>query len=141
MKRSSHGILTTHAGSLPRPSDLLEMARDPGAGAALPARVRRAVADVVRQQVEHGLDVIDDGEMSKPSFITYVTERLSGFTPSAEPGTLPWAGSKEVTSFPEFYEPSLRQSPNAAAPRYVCTGPVTYTGQAHVQVDIANLKS
>ncbi len=99
------------------------------------------MADVVREQVEHGLDVIDDGEMSKPSFITYVTERLSGFAPSTEPGTLPWAGSKEVTAFPEFYAPMLRESPNAAAPRFACTGPITYVGQAQVQTDIANLKA
>ena len=97
------------------------------------------MADVVRRQVEVGLDVVTDGEMSKPSFITYVTERLSGFERSREPGTVPWAGSKEATAFPEFYEPTLRQSPNAAAPRFVCAGPVTYVGQARVQAD-ANTK-
>jgi 5-methyltetrahydropteroyltriglutamate--homocysteine methyltransferase len=141
MERSTSRILTTHAGSLPRPADLLEMAHRPHDPAAYAARVRRAVADVVREQVEHGLDVIDDGEMSKPSFITYVTERLSGFTRSTEPGSLPWAGSKEVTAFPEFYAPMLRESPNAAAPRFACTGPITYIGQAQVQADIANLKA
>ena len=141
MQRSTARILTTHAGSLPRPADLLEMARRPERGDAYAARVKRAVADVVREQVQHGLDVIDDGEMSKPSFITYVTERLSGFAPSTEPGTLPWAGSKEVTAFPEFYAPMLRESPNAAAPRFACTGPITYVGQAQVQTDIANLKA
>jgi len=141
MERSTSRILTTHAGSLPRPADLLEMAHRPHDPAAYAARVRRAVADVVREQVEHGLDVIDDGEMSKPSFITYVTERLSGFTRSTEPGALPWAGSKEVTAFPEFYAPMLRESPNAAAPRFACTGPITYIGQAQVQADIANLKA
>ena len=141
MQRSTARILTTHAGSLPRPADLLEMARRPERGDAYAARVKRAVADVVREQVQHGLDVIDDGEMSKPSFITYVTERLSGFSPSTEPGTLPWAGSKEVTAFPEFYAPMLRESPNAAAPRFACTGPITYVGQALVQTDIANLKA
>jgi 5-methyltetrahydropteroyltriglutamate--homocysteine methyltransferase len=141
MERSTSRILTTHAGSLPRPADLLEMAQRPHDQAAYAARVGRAVADVVRQQVEHGLDVIDDGEMSKPSFITYVTERLSGFTRSTEPGSLPWAGSKEVTAFPEFYAPMLRESPNAAAPRFACTGPITYIGQAQVQTDIANLKA
>ena len=141
MERSTSRILTTHAGSLPRPADLLEMARRPHDGAAYAARVRRAVADIVREQVEHGLDVIDDGEMSKPSFITYVTERLSGFTRSTEAGSLPWAGSKEVTAFPEFYAPMLRESPNAAAPRFACTGPITYIGQAQVQADIANLKA
>ena len=138
MKRSVDRILTTHAGSLPRPADLLAMdPADPGHG----ARVRGAVADVVRRQVEVGLDVVTDGEMSKPSFITYVTERLSGFERSREPGAVPWADSKEAAAFPEFYAPTLRQSPNAAAPRFVCTGPVTYVGQARVQADIENLKA
>ena len=140
MKRSLDRILTTHAGSLPRPPDVLAMATgqtlDP---AVFATRVRRAVVDVVRRQAEHGLDVVTDGEMSKPSFITYVTERLTGFEPSREPGAVPWAGSREATAFPEFYEPTLRQSPNAAAPRFVCTGPVTYVGHARVQADIDNL--
>jgi 5-methyltetrahydropteroyltriglutamate--homocysteine methyltransferase len=138
MKASVDRILTTHAGSLPRPADLLAM--NPGQ-AGHGERVRRAVADVVRRQAECGLDVVTDGEMSKPSFITYVTERLSGFERSTEPGALPWAGSKEATAFPEFYEPMLRESPNAAAPRFVCTGPVSYVGQARVQADIDNLKT
>jgi 5-methyltetrahydropteroyltriglutamate--homocysteine methyltransferase len=137
MKRSVDRILTTHAGSLPRPADLLAM--EPG-GPAHGARVRSAVADVVRRQAELGLDVVADGEMSKPSFITYVTERLSGFEPSRAAGAVPWAGSKEAAAFPEFYEPTLRQSPNAAAPRFVCTGPVAYVGQARVQADIDNLR-
>jgi len=145
MKRSTSRILTTHAGSLPRPADLLEMAQSQGASAAEPgayaARVKSAVTEAVRRQAEHGLDVVTDGEMSKPSFITYITERLTGFERSAEPGGLPWAGSKEVTAFPQFYEPSLRQSPNAAAPRFACTGPVTYAGHRQVQADIDNLKA
>jgi 5-methyltetrahydropteroyltriglutamate--homocysteine methyltransferase len=146
VKRSTDRILTTHAGSLPRPPDLLEMARGPApgppdGGPAYAERVRRAVAEVVRRQVEHGLDIVDDGEMSKPSFVTYVTERLGGFEPSPQPGRLPWAGSKEVTAFPEFYAPTLRQSPNAAAPSFVCTGPVAYVGHAQVRADIDNLKS
>jgi 5-methyltetrahydropteroyltriglutamate--homocysteine methyltransferase len=138
MKRSVERILTTHAGSLPRPPDLLALApADP----ARAGRVRQAVVEAVRRQAACGLDVVTDGEMGKPSFITYVTERLSGFERSAEPGALPWAGSKEATSFPEFYEPMLRQSPNAAAPRFVCTGPVRYVGHAQVQADIENLRA
>jgi 5-methyltetrahydropteroyltriglutamate--homocysteine methyltransferase len=140
MKGSADRILTTHAGSLPRPADLLALTPS-GDGAAYASRVRRAVADVVRRQADTGLDVVTDGEMSKPSFITYVTERLSGFEPSVEPGALPWAGSKEATAFPEFYAPMLRESPNAAAPRFVCTGAVTYVGHARVQADIDNLRS
>jgi 5-methyltetrahydropteroyltriglutamate--homocysteine methyltransferase len=140
MKRSVDRILTTHAGSLPRPGELLAMAQDPARDAETYAEmVRRAVTDVVRRQAELGLDVVTDGELSKPSFITYVIERLSGLERSAEPGALPWAGSKEATAFPEFYEPALRQSPNAAAPRFVCTGPVRYVGHAHVQADIGRL--
>jgi 5-methyltetrahydropteroyltriglutamate--homocysteine methyltransferase len=142
MRRSSERILTTHAGSLPRPPELLALMQDERADpAALAARVRAAVADVVRRQLGHGIDVIGDGEMSKPSFVTYATERLTGFERSTEPGSLPWAGSKEVTAFPEFYEPSVRQSPNAAAPRFACTGPIAYAGHARVQADIANLKA
>ena len=146
MKRGTERILTTHAGSLPRPTDLRELvqARTDGRpydASAYPKRLRDAVSDVVRAQTAHGLDVIGDGELSKPSFVTYVTERLGGFEPITEPGTLPWAGSKEVAAFPEFYEPSLRRSPNAAARRFACTGPITYRGQAHVQADIDNLRA
>ena len=144
MKRSRDRILTTHAGSLPRPAELLEISRAGGEAAApRAARVRRAVADVVRTQIACGLDVIDDGEMSKPSFVTYVNERLGGFEPSPDPPELPWAGSKEVASFPDFYEATLRQGPNAAAraARLACTGPISYIGRAQVQADIENLKA
>ena len=148
MKRSTDRILTTHAGSLPRPADLLEMLAGRLAGRgdenlAFATRVRRAVADVVRAQVDLGLDVVDDGEMGKPSFVTYVSQRLTGFTPSARPAELPWAGSREVLAFPEFYAATVRQSANAsarAAP-LACTGPVTYCGQDAVQADIDNLRA
>src|SRR5262249_51190699 len=146
MKRSSDRILTTHAGSLPRPADLLEMVQARTEGRAVDdrayaSRVRRAVADVVRQQIEHDLDIVDDGEMGKPSFVTSAVDRLAGFTPSAGPGALPWADSREVLAFPEFYASALRQSPNAAAPRYACTGPIRYRGQAQVRADIDNLRA
>src|SRR6266536_4704065 len=84
MKRSTDRILTTHTGSLPRPPDLLEQLRaretgEPVDAQAFAQRVRSAVAEVVRQQVEAGIDVVSDGEMGKPSFATYVTHRLAGF--------------------------------------------------------------
>src|SRR5262245_45051689 len=148
MNRSRDRILTTHAGSLPRPTDLLEVMRRQGSGqpidpAAHAARVRSAVADVVRQQVDVGLDVVDDGEMSKPSFVTYVNDRLGGFEPAPGVAGSPWASSKEAASFPEFYEASLRQAVNVAARshRLVCTGPISYKGRTQVQADIDNLKS
>jgi 5-methyltetrahydropteroyltriglutamate--homocysteine methyltransferase len=148
VQRSTDRILTTHAGSLPRPADLLEMlaarsARAVDDGGAFAARVRRAVADVVRAQVECGLDVVDDGEMGKPSFVTYVSERLTGFTPSGRPAELPWAGSREVLAFPEYYGATARQSANASARAVplACTGPVAYRGHAAVRADIDNLRA
>jgi 5-methyltetrahydropteroyltriglutamate--homocysteine methyltransferase len=84
MKRSTERILTTHTGSLPRPPDLTTMleALDSGKApdpAAFEARVRRAVADVVRQQVDAGVDVVSDGEQGKVGYSTYVRHRLTGF--------------------------------------------------------------
>jgi 5-methyltetrahydropteroyltriglutamate--homocysteine methyltransferase len=146
VKRSTDRILTTHVGSLPRPADVRELVQARADGrpydtTACPKRLRDAVSDVVRAQIARGLDVINDGELSKPSFVTYVTERLSGFEPIDEPGIVSWAGSKEVRAFPDFYEPTLRRSPNAAARRYACTGPISYRGHAQLQADIDNLRA
>jgi 5-methyltetrahydropteroyltriglutamate--homocysteine methyltransferase len=84
MKRSTERFLTTHTGSLPRPEDLIRMmyAKEEGVPvdpAALAARVASAVDEVVRKQAEAGVDVVNDGEMSKPSYATYIKDRLSGF--------------------------------------------------------------
>jgi 5-methyltetrahydropteroyltriglutamate--homocysteine methyltransferase len=142
MKRSTSRILTTHAGSLPRPADLLEIARGPHDD-AYADRVRRAVAEVVEQQIATGLDIVADGEMSKPSFVTYVQDRLGGFESTREPAGFPWAGSREVRAFPEFYEENVRQGGNAArrAPSLACTARVTYTGHELVRRDIENLRA
>ena len=146
MKRSHDRILTTHAGSLPRPADLLEMVRALGDGRpydrdVYARRVTSAVGEIVRRQVELGVDVIDDGEMGKPSFVTYITDRLSGFELSDKAIELPWSGSKEYVSFPEFYAATVPQSPNARARRFACTGAIAYRGQAQVKADIDNLKA
>src|SRR5579883_377447 len=90
MKRSSKRILTTIAGSLPRPPDLLELlaAREGGKPVdeqALRQRTRTAVAETVRQEAESGVDVVSDGELGKPSFSTYVRNRLSGMEGVAPP--------------------------------------------------------
>jgi len=83
MQRSTDRILTTHVGSLPRTQAVTEVlfaraagkAEEPGAAAT----IANAVKDVVRRQVDVGIDVVSDGEMSKISYATYVSERLSGF--------------------------------------------------------------
>ena len=136
MKRSETRILTTHAGSLPRPKDLLD-------GSASPQRVREATADVVRQQRAVGLDIIDDGEYGKPSFLTYVNSRLGGFEVDVGRGGSPWANSRESKSFPEFYSATIASGANASAlsNRMVCTGPITYKGHAQVHSDIETFKA
>jgi 5-methyltetrahydropteroyltriglutamate--homocysteine methyltransferase len=148
VKRSTDRILTTHAGSLPRPADLLKLIQakergEPYDRTAYAARVRTAVAAIVAKQAQLGLDVVDDGEMGKPGFIPYVNERLAGFEPDRERTGSPFAGSREFKAFPEFYEWFGRALPSPAAslPHMVCTGPISYKGHAQVQADIENLKA
>ena len=144
MKRSTDRILTTHVGSLPRPPDLLDVvqAKEQGKGfdeKAYPARLRGAVADIVRKQVELGVDIVDDGEFGKPSFVSYVNERLGGFEVDKDlPRQSPWAGSREDKSFPEFYAAGHVGSRQH---HMVCTSPVTYRGKEQLQRDIDNLKA
>ncbi len=142
MQQSTKRIITTHAGSLPRPADMIEALVAKAEGqpideAAQTARLPGAVKEIVEKQIELGLDVIDDGEYSKPSFVTYVNDRLSGYEadPSA-PRRGSWSESREGLAFPEFYG----NSP-ARGVRMVCTGPITYKGQALLQRDIANLEA
>src|ERR1043166_8220443 len=144
MKRSTDRILTTHVGSLPRPADLLAgvQAKEQGKPVVVKehaARLSGAAAAIVRKQVELGIDVVDDGEYGKPSFVSYVNERLGGFEVDREvPRQSPWAGSREARAFPEFYgegHVAARQN------HMVCTAPITYRGRAQLQVDIDNLKA
>ncbi|HXC89613.1 MAG TPA: hypothetical protein VNV18_05565, partial [Stellaceae bacterium] len=149
MKRSSERILTTHVGSLPRPPDLLAMiqAKEQGMAfdaGAFAARVKSAVADVVKKQAESGIDIVADGEMGRVGFIPYVNERLTGIEPS--PGEIAsyWNESREYKAFPEFYAWAQGQAGaagKAGRTRWMCTGPVAYKGHAALAADIANLKS
>jgi 5-methyltetrahydropteroyltriglutamate--homocysteine methyltransferase len=143
MQRSTDRILTTHAGSLPRPADLLDAVQAPEQGKALDqpahaARLRGAVAEIVRQQIDLGIDIVDDGEFGKPSFVSYVNDRLGGFEPDTQARQNSWSTSREANSFPEFYAATLAASRQS---RKVCTGPIGYRGQAHLQRDIDNLKA
>ena len=146
MKHSADRILTTHVGSLPRPADLhaMNVARRGGQKVdetAYGARLRQAVSDIVRKQAELGIDIVDDGEMSKPSFITYINERLAGFEiDSADRNRSPWFGSREVKSFPDFYAPQLANV-HTNHVHYLCNGPVKYRGAEILKVDLDNLKA
>ena len=138
MKRSTERILTTHTGSLPRPRDLTVMLEAMDAGtapdpAAFEARVRRAIADVVRRQVDAGLDVVNDGEQGKVGYSTYVRHRLTGFDGErAVPMRADWA------DFPEAAE---RLGRSSAVARPSCNGPIDWKDRTAVQKDVANLRA
>src|SRR5262245_33000370 len=133
----SKRIVTTHVGSLPRPDALSHMmAEGDTHSAAYVQAVREAVNDVVRRQVDVGLDVVDDGEQSKPGFITYIHERLSGM--EARTDNPPQLDTREKRSFPEFY---ANGHSGSRPPPMLCTGPVAYIGQKALQTDIENLKT
>ena len=146
MKRSEARILTSHAGSLPRPKDLQEMnlrkqRGEPVDDAARAERIRRAVPEVVRRQVEAGVDVVNDGEYGKVNFLLYVQERLGGFefTGAARPlGAM--ADRRDRHLFSEFYEDEF-SSRVIARREQVCVGPIAYTGHELLQADIANFKA
>jgi 5-methyltetrahydropteroyltriglutamate--homocysteine methyltransferase len=150
MKQSVDRIITTHVGSLPRPPDLLAMIQAKEEGTTFDARtfaahVRAAVAEVVKQQAESGIDVVADGEMGRFGFIPYVNERLAGMEPRKNASrTGNWASSREYLAFPDYYQ-WASQMPGAAgrAPpmQWVCTGPISYQGRASLQRDIDNLKA
>ena len=149
MKRSTDRILTTHVGSLPRPQDLMEAMAAQQDGKPVDqddyeARLKRAVDAVVAKQVSLGIDVVDDGEMSKWGFAVYAHERLGGLTASGKAKISTWAGSREALDFPEFYEPTVRPpmgKPTQQNMQMVCTGPITYQGEALLARDLANLKA
>jgi 5-methyltetrahydropteroyltriglutamate--homocysteine methyltransferase len=148
----SNRILTTHTGSLPRPPDLVELLRERHAGRAIArgefdAAVAAAVEDVVKMQVEAGVDIVNDGEMSKVSYSYYVQERLDGLSPAAD-AELSGAPLRKFQSietvdpaFPDFATAfrALGRGPDSASPP-VCTGPLVYAGSQEVAQDLANLR-
>src|SRR6266567_1025988 len=147
MKHSIERILTTHVGSLPRPKDLLDLMRNRlnglGDDTEFDDRLSDAVSESVRQQVDHGLDVVTDGEQGKMGFFRYITDRLEGFEARPRPGGSGFA--PEVEDFPEYYEQYFRRAMYggaiAPATTLVSIGPVSYRGEAQVKRDIANLKA
>jgi 5-methyltetrahydropteroyltriglutamate--homocysteine methyltransferase len=144
----SNRILTTHVGSLPRPKDLLDLMKAKLSGQpydqqAYETRVRGAVAECVKKQVECGIDIVSDGEQSKPGFFTYVRERLEGFEPKPEKKLNLFAA--EVRAFPEYYAQYFKEAMlgGTVAPfvPLACTGPVRYRDLGPLKRDIENLKT
>jgi 5-methyltetrahydropteroyltriglutamate--homocysteine methyltransferase len=148
MQRSTDRILSTHVGSLARPHGLLELMREkehgrPYSHEDFDAAVRAAVADRVHRQADAGIDVVTDGEQGKVSFLTYVKERLGGFSATEGESLLPPSWQKEIDDFPEYYAGYLGKYSGTVAPMkvMVCTGPVSYVGHEALKTDLENLRS
>ncbi len=141
MKRSTHRFLTTHTGSLPRPEDLIRtmFAKEEGVpvdAAALAARIRAAVAEVVRRQAAAGVSVVDDGEMSKPSYATYPKDRLTGFGGQSHP-----LQYQDLVDFPGMARRVFGDPGRARRKTPACTGPVAVRDTAAATIDADNLKA
>jgi 5-methyltetrahydropteroyltriglutamate--homocysteine methyltransferase len=156
--------LTTHTGSLPRPADLREMWSKNTTGAqdeaALQARLRSAVGEVVVAQRKTGIDIPNDGEFGKPmraasdrgAWGNYIFDRVSGFGPTTPESVAPDTAAPgapmrivgvrwEQREFAEFYADTGLGAPSTAASRPTCNGPVVYTAQETLRRDLANLKA
>ncbi|HLF72528.1 MAG TPA: cobalamin-independent methionine synthase II family protein [Dehalococcoidia bacterium] len=133
-------ILTTHAGSLPRPPQLIDAIRRKENGEQVEGfdkLVRDAVADTVRLQREAGVDIVSDGEEGKPLYATYIKNRVSGFNGTQE---MPIRIQGEARDFPEFSERRMAGLRNVLK-RPTCDGPIAWTDFDAVKVDIDNLKA
>ena len=140
MRTSQDRILTTHVGSLPRPPELRQLlvAKDKGKPydrAELERQTRDAVLAIVRRQAATGVDIVNDGEMSKPGYSTYVADRLSGFA-GHEPAK-PRLDTRDHPSFMAAYE---RMTGANVARRSVCVGPIAVRDREPLNQDIANLR-
>jgi 5-methyltetrahydropteroyltriglutamate--homocysteine methyltransferase len=140
MKTSQDRILTTHVGSLPRPPELKELLvrKDQGEAydkAALDRLTRQAVVDIVRRQAETGIDIVNDGEMSKPGYSTYVADRLSGF--SGHEPAMPRLDTRDHPNFLAAYE---RMTGANVARRSVCVGPIAVRDRKPLEGDLTNLR-
>jgi len=144
MKTSKDRILTTHTGSLPRPKPLIDLVMNRERGemidaVAFEAETAKAIDDIVVQQLAAGIDVVSDGEMSKPSYTTYIRHRVSGIAPdprAAEKGRDIMVG-RDLLAHPDF----ARRRNFSDAPFPGCIGPARYKDRSELDRDIANLKS
>src|SRR5258708_1882522 len=134
-------FLTTHTGSLPRPDDLIRamFAKEEGVPVdrlALAARIRTAVAEAVKKQVEAGVDLVSDGELSKPSYATYVKDRLTGFDGSSNSFVY-----QDLAEFPNLAKRVFGDPGRSRRRTPACTGPIAGGDPAAALADVDNLKA
>ena len=141
MKRSTERFLTTHTGSLPRPDDLIRMmyAKEEGVPvdrAALATRVRDAVAEVVKKQAAAGVDIINDGELSKPSYATYIKDRLNGFG-----GTGNIFVYQDLAEYPRLAQRVFGDPGRSRRKTPACNAPISVRDAEAARTDVDNLKA
>ncbi|MGH7114518.1 MAG: cobalamin-independent methionine synthase II family protein [Stellaceae bacterium] len=141
MKTSQDRILTTHVGSLPRPPELRQILvkkdqGEPYDRGELDRLVRQAVLDIVRRQAAVGIDIVNDGEMSKPGYSTYIADRLSGFS-----GHQPAKPRLDTRDHPNFLAAYERMTGTNVARRAQCTGPIAWRDREPLRQDLANLRA
>src|SRR5262245_28909280 len=141
MRHSTQRFLTTHTGSLPRPDDLIQIMHAKEGGvpvdrAALAARVREAVAEVVKMQTHAGIDLVSDGEMSKPSYATYIKDRLAGFG-----GTGNTFVYQDLAQFPRLEKRVFGDPGRSRRKTPACNGPISVRDAAAAQTDADNLQA
>jgi 5-methyltetrahydropteroyltriglutamate--homocysteine methyltransferase len=148
IQQNTDHIQTTHIGSLPRPHAVLDLMKAKLNGQPYDQKlydetITKAVADSVRKQAECGIDIVTDGEVSKPGFFTYIQERLEGFEPRPNQKLLLF--QQEVAAFPEYYAQYFKDAMMGGAivplAPVVCIAPVKYRGEKHLQRDIDNVKA
>src|SRR6478672_7277953 len=136
---STDRILTAHAGSLPRPDDLREMVLAKALGepcdqAALDRRLKSAVAEIVKRQVECGLDIVNDGELSKPNFTDYVSARIAGCEKRAGTGFRRLSmTARDERKFAGYFAAHSRSRSSYGQMLPVCVGELGYVGQSELQ--------
>jgi 5-methyltetrahydropteroyltriglutamate--homocysteine methyltransferase len=143
MKLSTDRILTTHTGSLPRPPSLIELVLRKERGEAIDAatfeaQTAKGVEEIVAQQVAAGIDVVSDGELSKPSYTTYIRHRVTGIAPdprAAQKGPDIMTG-RDLLAHPDF---AARRRNFADTPFPGCVGPLTYKDAAPLERDLSHL--
>jgi 5-methyltetrahydropteroyltriglutamate--homocysteine methyltransferase len=141
MKRSTHRFLTTHTGSLPRPEDLIKMmyAKEEGVPVdpvALSLRVASAVEEVVRKQAGSGVDIVNDGEMSKPSYATYIKDRLGGFG-----GTGNTFVYQDLSGFPNLAKRVFGDPGRSRRKTPACNAAINVRDPQAAQADVDHLKA
>jgi len=141
MPRSIERFLTTHTGSLPRPADLVRMmfAKEEGVPidpVALGARIRAAVAEIVRKQMDAGVAIVNDGELSKPSYATYVKDRLNGFGGASHP-----LQYRDLVDFPEMAKRVFGDPGRSRRRTPACDGPISVRDPRAAETDVENLRA